>query len=165
MKLMTTKKGFTLVEIMIVVAIIGLLAAIAIPNLLRARINANDAAVQGDLRAFSTAAETFFAAQNPNSYAADAGAMSAPAGGGPAYIDTTWNAATGGTLVKHGHTLTYVVDAANGSSYSMHAVFIQNQSVNDYCIDQTGVLYTETAAATGVADATGCATNWTAVVS
>ena len=51
--------GFTLVEIMIVVAIIALLAAIAIPNLLRARISANDALAKSTLRSLSTAAETF----------------------------------------------------------------------------------------------------------
>ncbi len=58
------KKGFTLVEIMIVVAIIALLAAIAIPNLLSARRTANTAAAKANVRSLSTAAETFSVAHS-----------------------------------------------------------------------------------------------------
>ncbi len=78
-----TSKGFTLVEIMIVVAIIALLAAIAIPNLLRAKISANDALAKATLRAVSTGAESYGTANNGN-YPGDVTSLT---GATPAYIN------------------------------------------------------------------------------
>ena len=58
------KDGFTLVEIMIVVLIIALLAAIGIPNLLRARVEAHDATAQAALKSISTAFEIYASTEN-----------------------------------------------------------------------------------------------------
>ena len=69
------RKGFTLVEIMIVVAIIALLAAIAIPNLLTAKKTANTAAAKANIRALSTAAEVYATGHN-GAYPADVAAIS-----------------------------------------------------------------------------------------
>jgi type IV pilus assembly protein PilA len=55
-------RGFSLIELLIVVAIILIIAAIAIPNLLRSRIAANQASAIGSMRTINTAEVTFSSA-------------------------------------------------------------------------------------------------------
>lgn len=88
-------KGFTLVEIMIVVAIIGLLAAIAIPSFVKSRESARTSACVNNLRQIDSAKEQWAMANNAGN--GDAGPALADLVGANNYIKKTPTCPAGGT--------------------------------------------------------------------
>ncbi|HYN15782.1 MAG TPA: type II secretion system protein [Terriglobales bacterium] len=81
---MARAKGFSLVELLIVVTVILLLAAIAIPNLLRSRVAANEASAVGSLRAINDAEITYNLAYPNPGFACALSQLGPPSGGGAA---------------------------------------------------------------------------------
>src|SRR5260221_13879344 len=80
------KRGFSLIELLIVVAIILVIAAIAIPNLIRARIAANESSAVSTLRVMNTA-EVTYAMTYGSGYTSGLHALGAPvAGTQPNYL-------------------------------------------------------------------------------
>ncbi len=159
---MKKQKGFSLIELLIVVAIILIIAAIAIPNLLRSRMAANEASAVGSVRTINTAEVTY-----QTTYGTGFAPLANLGGANPCnpvpatacLVDSVVSAGT-----KSGYTLTTPAPAALGTIaapnnvYSVNAVpvVIGQSGQRSFCSDQSGVIRNDT---TGAVPANPCNTS------
>ncbi len=90
---MKTQKGFSLIELLIVVAIILIIAAIAIPNLMRSRMAANESSAVGSVRTINTAMVAYAASFPDTGFAANLVSLGGAIGGCAAGTTATTAAA------------------------------------------------------------------------
>jgi type IV pilus assembly protein PilA len=140
------QKGFSLIELLIVVAIILIIAAIAIPNLLRARIAANEASAVSSLRTMNTACITYNTSFNAYPTAltnlAPIASGTTPTSTAADLLDATLTTAP---FQKSGYTFTFV---GTGTTYTINAdAMTQNTTgVRHFYTDQSGVIHYNSAA-------------------
>ncbi len=117
-----TQKGFSLIELLIVVAIILIIAAIAIPNLLRAKMAANEASAVGSVRTINTGAVTYsstYGAGYPPALANEGGTIGTTVScAGAQLIDQSLATAVSAASAKSGYYFTYT---AGGTAVTVGA--------------------------------------------
>jgi len=124
-----SNSGFTLIELMIVVAIIAIIAAIALPNLLRSRMAANEANAIGNLRSISTA-ETQFQAVAAGGFvngSATYGTLTQMRAATPPFIDAVLGA---DPAVKSGYVFVAVPNTPTATTAAAFTATASRQGAN-----------------------------------
>ena len=147
---MRNSKGFSLIELLIVVAIILIIAAIAIPNLLRAKIAADEASAAQSVRQINTAEFAYNAAYPNAGYASDLASLGGPPPCTPSattacLLDDVLASATPGKGSKSGYvfqaTGIAAVGAFNNSFLSGAAPLTFGVTgTRDFCSTEDGVI-------------------------
>lgn len=141
---MTRQRGFSLIELLIVVAIILIISAIAIPSFLRSRLQANEASAVASVRTINTAAITYSATYSNVGFPTTLISMGGvnpcvPTAAQACLLDD--NSLAGGT--KSGYSFVWAGDGATPSvAYTLTAtpLTIGNSGQRMFCSDQTDVV-------------------------